>query len=298
MKRGTPEHPKTLQLSALLNIRQFEAVGLLEMLWHWTARYAPQGDIGKYPNAMIAGRLDWQEDPEMLFDALTRAAWIEEHEEYRLVIHDWHEHSDDACDKYLAAHDLMYWNGSSARRKSQKSGKKTAGTNTESRLGAEKSRLGAEKSRLGAEKSRLGAEKSGLGAEKSGLGAEKSGLSYSYSYSEPEPHCAEVESSVIPAEEDPGFKLLKKSDQLNHITVEQWVKLKQEFAAAPTPIDWLEIATAAVDESQFWTEHIDNPALWIRKGVYSRLKEKSGAADAAAPTGSAPYVPLSKAAAK
>ena len=50
MKRGTIDHPKTLQLASVLKIRLLEAVGLLESLWHWTAKYSPRGNIGQYPD--------------------------------------------------------------------------------------------------------------------------------------------------------------------------------------------------------------------------------------------------------
>jgi hypothetical protein len=47
MKRGTPEHPKTAHLMAALSIPRPYAVGILELLWHFTARYAPRGDVGR-----------------------------------------------------------------------------------------------------------------------------------------------------------------------------------------------------------------------------------------------------------
>ena len=60
MKRGTPEHPKMLLLASTLEINNYAAVGLMECLWHFTARYAPQGNIGKYTDEIIAHKIGWE----------------------------------------------------------------------------------------------------------------------------------------------------------------------------------------------------------------------------------------------
>lgn len=116
MKRGTPDHPKVAALCALLNIRKYEAVGILEMLWHFTAKYAPQGDIGKYTDKAIAAAVDWQRPtgakgvtPECrLSDALVGAGWVDRHPVCRLVVHDWHEHSDQTLRRFLASRKLAF----------------------------------------------------------------------------------------------------------------------------------------------------------------------------------------------
>ena len=61
MKRGTPDHPKTLRLARLLGIPQAAAVGILEMLWHFTGKYAVQGDIGRFQDGEIAQAAGWIE---------------------------------------------------------------------------------------------------------------------------------------------------------------------------------------------------------------------------------------------
>ena len=49
MKRGTPDHPKVAKLASMIGLPIPWAlpytVGLLEMLWHFTAKFAPRGDI-------------------------------------------------------------------------------------------------------------------------------------------------------------------------------------------------------------------------------------------------------------
>jgi hypothetical protein len=116
MKRGTPDHPKMLALASALDIPIHQAVGLLEMLWHFTARYAPIGDIGKWSDSVIANRLDWREDQSRLIQAFVATGWLEKNDKSRLVIHGWSEHSDDAVDKYLNDKGLLYWNGDKPRR--------------------------------------------------------------------------------------------------------------------------------------------------------------------------------------
>lgn len=102
MKRGTIEHPKMLLLEAALRISKIEAIGLMEALWHWTARYAPRGDIGKYTDEQIAEGVYWpRKDCARLMQALVEKGWIDRHDEFRLVVHGWSEHAEDMVRKYL-----------------------------------------------------------------------------------------------------------------------------------------------------------------------------------------------------
>lgn len=96
MKRGTPDHPKTLALQAALRCSRPAAVGLLELLWHWTARYAPAGDVGRWSNGALAQAVGWDGDADALVAALVAAGWLDERPECRLYVHDWSHHADDA----------------------------------------------------------------------------------------------------------------------------------------------------------------------------------------------------------
>ena len=120
MKRGTPEHPKVLMLANELGIKKYAAVGLLEMLWHFTARYAPRGDIGRFTDGIIGNSLDWGGNIPELMAALIKIGWLDKNNEYRLIVHDWSDHADDTCDKYLANHGLTYCDGREPRRKPDK----------------------------------------------------------------------------------------------------------------------------------------------------------------------------------
>lgn len=94
MKRGGPNHPKTFSLAESLGIRRAHAVGILEMLFHFAAEFAPQGDVGKYADKRIAGALDWAGSPAKLISALVENGWLDPHPGCRLVVHDWSEHAD------------------------------------------------------------------------------------------------------------------------------------------------------------------------------------------------------------
>lgn len=94
MKRGAPDHPKTFALAEALGIRRVHAVGILEMLFHFTSQYAPQGDIGRFTSKRIAAAVDWHGKPDKLISALVETGWIDTHPEVKLVVHDWHDHAD------------------------------------------------------------------------------------------------------------------------------------------------------------------------------------------------------------
>lgn len=114
MKRGTPDHPKMKRLARLLNVNLAQAIGIMESLWHWTAKYAQAGDIGKYEDADIAEACFWDGDSDALLSALVSALWLdtsETCENCRLFVHDWHEHADDSVHLFLARHGMTFANG-------------------------------------------------------------------------------------------------------------------------------------------------------------------------------------------
>lgn len=111
MKRTALAHTKMKRLMRALDIPLYIAVGLMESLWHLTARETPRGDIGKLSNEEIAMQLDWRGDPDILIQALLVSRWLDVTEELRLVVHDWHDHADDAVDNMLARAGKTYANG-------------------------------------------------------------------------------------------------------------------------------------------------------------------------------------------
>lgn len=108
MKRGTPEHPKTSRLARQLRVPLAQAIGTLEALWHWCGRYCQQGDIGRFDDEEIAAGAYWHGKPQRLIQALVECGWLEVHPVHRLIVHDWHDHADDAVKKWLDRHRLSF----------------------------------------------------------------------------------------------------------------------------------------------------------------------------------------------
>lgn len=95
MKRGTPEHPKTIRLATALSVPVAHAVGLLECLWHWAGKYARRGDIGRWPDESIASGAKWEGEAGRFINAMVSTGWIDRDEGCRLIVHDWCDHADN-----------------------------------------------------------------------------------------------------------------------------------------------------------------------------------------------------------
>jgi hypothetical protein len=106
MKRGTTDHPKTLALMRALKIPKYAAVGMLECLWHFCARYAPQGNVGKYSDQEIADSTGWTGDASKLMESLFVCRWLDKSGQWRYCIHDWQDHLEDATAKWLKRNQL------------------------------------------------------------------------------------------------------------------------------------------------------------------------------------------------
>jgi hypothetical protein len=102
VKRSAPGHPKMHDLAKLIKSPLHAAVGILEMLWHYTGTYTPRGDIGSVSNGNIAAAVDWRKNQDELVEFLITSRWIDIDAQYRLIIHDWPDHAEDAVKKKLA----------------------------------------------------------------------------------------------------------------------------------------------------------------------------------------------------
>lgn len=94
MKRGTPNHPKVYDLAERLGVSWATAIGHLELLFHFTAQYCPQGNLGRYSDKRIASALGWHKSPQVLLESLSGSGWVDVHPEWRWTVHDWHLHCD------------------------------------------------------------------------------------------------------------------------------------------------------------------------------------------------------------
>lgn len=93
MKLEALDHPKTLDLAARLQVELPTAIGHLELLWAFTGKKAPQGNIGKWPDGAIARACYWMGRPEVFILALCESGFLDADEPHRLTIHDWPEHA-------------------------------------------------------------------------------------------------------------------------------------------------------------------------------------------------------------
>lgn len=111
MKRGALEHPKMLELGLLLHLPPYAADGIMDSLVQWASKYAPAGNVGKYPDETIARGIGWDRDPAELIASLVKSGWIEEHKQHRLIIHDWYDHADDTIHRLLARSGVLFSDG-------------------------------------------------------------------------------------------------------------------------------------------------------------------------------------------
>lgn len=120
MKRGTPEHPKTAALAKALGVDLLTAVGVLECLWHFSAKYARRGDIGRFTDEAIARGIYWKGNPKRLIDALVACRWLDKDRAHRLLVHHWKDHADEAVKKALerAGEDFFSGNRNKVSRRS------------------------------------------------------------------------------------------------------------------------------------------------------------------------------------
>ena len=89
------------RLSSLLKLERWGAVGIMESLWHFAAKHAIQGDIGKWKDEEISAAIGWGGDSIQLITALVDAGWIDRCKTHRLLIHDWEEHADESVKKTI-----------------------------------------------------------------------------------------------------------------------------------------------------------------------------------------------------
>jgi len=93
MKIDALDHPKTLDFSARLAVSRPTAIGHLELLWAFTGKQAPQGNVGKWPDGSIARACDWMGSPGVFIRALIESGFLDCDPDHRLIVHDWPDHA-------------------------------------------------------------------------------------------------------------------------------------------------------------------------------------------------------------
>ena len=94
MLDGAFTSPKIRRLAAVLGVPWPHALGLAGLLWRFTAKHAPTGEIGRHDDEEIAAALEWPGEAEDLVAALVRCRLLDPTESAaRLLVHDWPEHA-------------------------------------------------------------------------------------------------------------------------------------------------------------------------------------------------------------
>ena len=108
-----PTHPKMLALMRTLAVPHYAAVGVMELIWQFTARYAPRGDIGRYANIDIAESIQWPiGDHDRLINALVEVRYLDQVEKHRLVVHNWARRCDNTVHRKVAMAGEYFVDGS------------------------------------------------------------------------------------------------------------------------------------------------------------------------------------------
>ena len=92
MKEGTESKVKFKKLKRRLGMPEWQVIGLLEAIWKLARTSAQAGDIGKFSNEDIAASIEYDDDADELVRHLSECGWLDEDEEYRLIIHNWSAH--------------------------------------------------------------------------------------------------------------------------------------------------------------------------------------------------------------
>ena len=84
------EDPKVLKASRELDVSVPTMIGHLVILWDWSTRFAPEGDISEIPNWIIERAALWTGQPDAFFDALVAAdfLWLDEDDD-RMLLCEW-----------------------------------------------------------------------------------------------------------------------------------------------------------------------------------------------------------------
>ena len=109
--RAVLDHPKFTRLTKLLGVPRYMALGCLETLWHFTGRYTPQGNIGKYADADIEAWCGWDGPEGAMLSTLLEAGWLDLDNGQGYVVHDWSEYADETVHTELARKCMMFCDG-------------------------------------------------------------------------------------------------------------------------------------------------------------------------------------------
>jgi len=85
------------------------------------------------------------------------------------------------------------------------------------------------------------------------------------------------EGKNSPVAGDEAHRILVLSPRLRAMTFEQDLRVRQDFAATPRPLDWPALARTAAAEAELWTEPIRNPAMFWRRQIQKAVDREFAA---------------------
>jgi len=85
-------HRKTLKAAALLHTKPAPLIGHIISFWLWSLDNSPSGSLDDVEPEIIAFAAQWDGDPVVFVDALTKAGFLDDNDGV-LSIHDWWEYA-------------------------------------------------------------------------------------------------------------------------------------------------------------------------------------------------------------
>lgn len=82
-------HPKLDLLCDLLDLSEWEGIGLLHCWWWWTLSYAEDGDLSRFTDKQVARAIGWTKPAEGLVAGLTEAGFLDADR----TVHDWRKYA-------------------------------------------------------------------------------------------------------------------------------------------------------------------------------------------------------------
>jgi uncharacterized protein len=85
-RRTIFDDPRFDHLRDVMDLRKYQAAGVLELMFHFCAAFTPAGNIGKYSDADIENFIQWKGEPGALVAALVQTGWLQESATCRLAL--------------------------------------------------------------------------------------------------------------------------------------------------------------------------------------------------------------------
>ena len=93
LEESFSDHPKIRKLADSLDISVATACGHMALLWVWTLRYAPDGDLCNYTAEDVCYAARWEGDPEVFIAAVIKHRLVDKLNG-NLAIHNWMERAE------------------------------------------------------------------------------------------------------------------------------------------------------------------------------------------------------------